>query len=998
MVKRRDFLKTVGISGSAALLDACTVENSEKLVPYLVPPEDIVPGIPAYYTTSCRECPAGCGMLAKTREGRVIKVEGNPNHPVGKGKLCIRGQASVQSLYNPDRFKGPLGRNDEGQLEPIEWDQAEELLTARLSQLLDQDGEQQLAWMGRLTTGSMEDLTRQWLQSLGSDRLLFYETFQYEPLRRAAEIAFGRPELPQYHLEEAQFLISFGADFLETWRSNVEFTGDFQQMRSARPTGAPDNFVYIGSRLSLTGSNADWWIPLRPGAEAQLALSIAHSILEQGLAVEAAASLEWITPLLAPYAPESTRESTGVEVSTARELARRLCRNSPSLALGGGISCSGEQAVSLELAVLLLNTLAGNVGQTLRFGAASALDQLATYQEILDLVQDMNEDKIQILFLHHGDPVFNLPTNSGFAQALGNVPFVVSFSSLPDETTAHADLILPDHHFLESWGDYSPRPGITTIQQPAMQPVFDTRATADVLLSTAQGIERLAAQFTDAVYSERLYSHWDSQVREGLGEEVSWEAFWPDVLTRGGVFQETPSVEVALQDISDHFQVGEETLVGPEGGKSLLLYPSPYFFDGRNANNPWLHEIPDPTTQLVWDSWVEIHPDTARSLSLEEGDVVELDSPYGRLTAPVHLFDGLHPDVVAMPLGRGKSADLRYASGRGENPMQMISPEAAGDSGGVLWRSVRVGITPTGERHPLVSLQSEGGEDPENALLAIEPVEAPAAAQRIRPSELENPEAHLEEHGPVDYYPAHEHPDHQWSMAIDLDACTGCNACVAACYAENNVPVVGRELCSHGREMSWLRIERHQAPLVQETDVVSPDGVSLPVLCQHCHNAPCEPVCPVFATYHNPEGLNAQVYARCVGTRYCSNNCPYKVRRFNWHTFTFDEPLHLQLNPDVTTRTAGVMEKCTFCVQRIQAGKNRARREDRQMSDGDVTPACAQTCPADAITFGDLNDPESRISRMAEHPRGYHLLEQLNTRPAVTYLKKRVPEEPFTEE
>ena len=998
MIKRRDFLKTVGISGSAALLDACTPENSEKLVPYLVPPEDIVPGIPAYYTTSCRECPAGCGMLAKTREGRVIKVEGNPRHPVGKGKLCIRGQASVQSLYNPDRFKGPLRRNEQGQLEPIEWDQAEELLTSRLVPLVTDPAEQQVAWIGRLMTGSMERLIRQWLQALRSERLLFYETFQYEALRRASEIAFGRLELPQYHLQEAQFLISFGADFLETWRSNVEYTSDFHAMRSARPSNAPDNFVYIGSRLSLTGSNADWWVPLQAGTEIQLALSIAHSILEQGLAAEAAAGQEWITSLLAPYSPQSTQESTGVEVSTIRELARRLCENSPSLALGGGISSSGEQAVSLELAVLLLNTLAGNVGETLRFGAAFALDQLTTYQEILGLVQEMNEGKIQALFLHHSDPVFTLPTNSGFAQALGNVPFVVSFSSLPDETTAHADLILPDHHFLESWGDYSPRSGVTTIQQPAMQPVFDTKATADVLLSTAQGIEELAAQFTDSSYSERLYAHWDSTIREELSAETPWEEFWPEVLIGGGHFQETPVIQVDLQDISDHLQENEETLVGPEDGKSLLLYPSPYFFDGRNANNPWLHEIPDPTTQLVWDSWVEIHPETARELILEEGDVVELSSPYGTLRAPVHLYDGLHPDVVAMPLGRGKSADLRYASGQGENPMQMLSPEAAADSGSVLWRSVRVGITKTGERRPLVSLQSEGGERPEDALVAIEPVPAPAAAQRIRPSQLEHPEARSEEHGPVDYYPPHDHPDHQWSMAIDLDACTGCNACAAACYSENNVPVVGRELCSHGREMSWLRIERHQAPLVQETDVISPDRISLPVLCQHCHNAPCEPVCPVFATYHNPEGLNAQVYARCVGTRYCSNNCPYKVRRFNWHTFTVPEPLQLQLNPDVTTRTAGVMEKCTFCVQRIQEGKNRADREDREVRDGDITPACAQTCPADAIVFGDLNDPESRISRMGDHPRGYHILEQLNTRPAVTYLKKLVPEKSFTEE
>lgn len=998
MIKRRDFLKTVGVSGSAALVDACTLENSEKLVPYLVAPEDIVPGIPVYYTTNCRECPAGCGMLAKTREGRVIKVEGNPRHPIGEGKLCVRGQAAVQSLYNPDRFTGPLLRNEQGQLEPIEWAQAEEILTTHLTQLLTNDKPQQVAWIGHLLTGSMESLIRQWMQSLGSEHLLFYETFQYEPLRQASKIAFGHLGLPQYHLEKAEFLISFGANFLETWRSNVEFTSAFHKMRSSRDPSTPDNFVYLGSRLSLTGSNADWWIPLQPGTEIQLALSIAHSILEQGLATEETSNQAWIASLLAPYSPESTKELTGVEISTVRELAQRLCKTPPSLALGGEINTSGEQALSLELAVLLLNAMAGNVGQTITFGTDFALNQLASYQEILNLVQEMHRGKIDTLFLHHGDPVFTLPTRSGFTEALDNVPFVVSFSSLPDETTAHANLILPDHHFLESWGDYSPRSDLISIQQPAMQPVFNTRATADIIINVSQKIDRLAEQFTYSDYSEKLYSYWESAVRKKSNKDVPWEEFWPGVLTNGGSFRETAPVEVTLKDISNNLQVGEETLVGPEGGASLILYSSPHFFDGRNVNNPWLHEIPDPTTQLVWDSWVEIHPDTALQLSLKEGDVVELSSPYGTLKSPVHLYDGLHPNVVAMPLGRDKFADLRYASGKSENPMQLISPEAATDSGSVLWRSVRVGITKTPDHHPLVSLQLENGEHPEEALVSIQPVESIAAAQRIQPSELKETDISQKAHAPPDYYPPHDHPDHQWSMAIDLDACTGCNACAAACYAENNVPVVGKELCSHGREMSWIRIERHKTPLVQTTDIVPSDAISLPVLCQHCHNAPCEPVCPVFATYHNPEGLNAQVYARCVGTRYCSNNCPYKVRRFNWHTFTVPEPLQLQLNPDVTTRTAGIMEKCTFCVQRIQEGKNRARRENREIHDGDVTPACAQTCPTEAIVFGDINVPESRIALLAEHPRGYHILEPLNTRPAVTYLKKLVPEKAFAED
>ncbi len=337
--------------------------------------------------------------------------------------------------------------------------------------------------------------------------------------------------------------------------------------------------------------------------------------------------------------------------------------------------------------------------------------------------------------------------------------------------------------------------------------------------------------------------------------------------------------------------------------------------------------------------------------------------------------------------------------------MRLLSPEAEQESGSVLWRSVRVGLLKTGEKHRLVSLQARPQDHPKDSLISLDVQETPFAEQ-IFPSQLsdaasgEDHDTAPGPHEPMDYYPPHEHPDHQWAMAIDLDACTGCNACVAACYAENNVPVVGKERCAQGREMSWLRIERHlhTPPGFQETALVQPQVTPVPALCQHCHNAPCEPVCPVFATYHNPEGLNAQVYARCVGTRYCSNNCPYKVRRFNWSPSEFPEPLELQLNPNVTVRTAGVMEKCTFCVQRIQAGKNRAGREERELGDGDITPACVQTCPAEAIVFGDLNDPNSRLSQRVEDARGYHLLDGLNTRPAITYLKKLVPEKPFDEE
>ncbi len=1000
MIKRRDFLKVVGVSGSAALVDACS-PPTEQLVPYLVSPDNIVPGVAAYYTTQCRECPAGCGMLAKTREGRVIKAEGNPRHPVGKGRLCIRGQASVQSLYNPDRFRGPLLRDDSGELRSTDWEQAEELLISHLSPIMASGSQQRVAWMGQLLTGSMEQLTRQWLQALGSERILFYETFQYEPLRRAVQIAFDRSELPSYHLDQAQFLLSFGADFLETWRSNVELTGDFSQMRKNRPSERPDNFVHIAPRLSLTASNADWWIPVPAGTEVQLALSLIHSILDQGLsAPEMGSQLGWIESLVAPFSPEATQPDTGVEVSTVQELARRFCRDSPSLALGGGVSAAGKEAVSLELAVLLLNALAGNLGKTLTLGIPSAFDQLATYQEILDLIEDMNQGRIDVLFVHQSNPVFTLPQACGFAEALEKVPLVVSFSTLPDETTARADLILPDHHSLESWGDFTPRAGVLTIQQPAMQPIFDSKASGDVLLSAAQKIEEMAPQFEHSNYSEWLHAYWESTVQPQVAAGRSWEEFWPDVLREGGHFSEVEPVTATLRDFSSQIRFQPETLEGPSGGLALIVYPSTSLFDGRSANNPWLQEIPDPVTHLVWDGWLEIHPETALPMGLEEGDVVTVTSPHGSLTVAVHLFAGLQPDTVAMSLGQGRSGDLRYASGRGDNPMRLLSPEAEPESGSVLWRSLRVSLAKTGQKHELVSLQARPQDHPRDSLIRLQVQPDEAFAETIRPGELGASDSPSAAHEPIDFYPPHDHPDHQWGMAIDLDACTGCNACVAACYAENNVPIVGKQGCAQGREMAWLRIERHpsQENILSGADAVQPQVTSLPTLCQHCHNAPCEPVCPVFATYHNPEGLNAQVYARCVGTRYCSNNCPYKVRRFNWSSYEFDEPLELQLNPDVTVRTAGVMEKCTFCVQRIQVGKNRARREERELRDGDITPACAQTCPAEAILFGDLKDPESRLSQRVDDPRGYHLLEGLNTRPAVTYLKKLVPERPFTEE
>ena len=457
--------------------------------------------------------------------------------------------------------------------------------------------------------------------------------------------------------------------------------------------------------------------------------------------------------------------------------------------------------------------------------------------------------------------------------------------------------------------------------------------------------------------------------------EAAFESFWADAVRRGGRWLEEPPQPVTLSD-----RIGEldiSGLVPPEDarrGLTLVAYPSLHFLDGRGANRPWLQEIPDPLLKTAWGSGAEMTAETAAAIGADEGQVVALESDHGRIEAPVIVNPHLPGGVVAMPIGQGHTDFGRYATGRGANPLALLDPEPDAASGGPRWARTRIDATALALRRPLARLQ--GSFDQQGREIA----------QAVSRAALAAGEVHPDEHH-FSLYPEHEHPTHRWGMAIDLDACNGCNACVAACYAENNVPVLGADRMVRGRTMSWLRIER----FVEERPANGAGTVDtrfLPMLCQHCDHAPCESVCPVYATYHTEEGLNAQIYNRCVGTRYCSNNCPYKVRRFNWWDPEVPEPLNLQLNPDVTARSAGVMEKCTFCVQRIQEGKDRARDDDRPVQDGDVVPACAQTCPAQAIVFGDLNDPDSRVSQLSAADRGYHALGVLNTRPAVTYLKK----------
>jgi molybdopterin-containing oxidoreductase family iron-sulfur binding subunit len=996
-MNRRKFLKVLGATGGGATVMAgCSTDQVEKLIPYLVPIEDQIPGQAVVYASTCRECPAGCGTHVRVREGRAVKVDGNPEHPVNQGRLCARGQTALQGTYNPDRVRGPLARAANGAFEPISWDDA----LARLASQLGGAGDG-LVFLTGDERGTFAELIEEWLAASGGGRHVVFEPFGYEALRQAGEAVFGRAVVPEYRLDQAEYVLSFGADFLETWRSPVEHTRGFVTARGYRD-GRMGRYVHVEPRMSMTAMSADEWIAPRPGSEALVALTLAHVVANHH-AQQAPADAATLRTLLAPFEPEETAERTGVSAETMHRLAEEFTA-APSVALPGGIGTQHPNAHLTAVAVHLLNYLAGNVGRSVVFGATDH-ERPSSYAGMTELVQAARAGTVKVLLVHGANPVHGTPAGLGATEALGAIPFKVSFSRFLDETTSLADLVLPDHDPVEQWNDYVSSDGaVRSLQQPVMQPVFDTRQTGDVLIDLARRAGGAAASrfalggATQNLYKTYLQERWRG-VQRTVGDRGEFDTFWRAALQRGGVWTETAGQAVRL---SRGVTVGQPSWSVPDGQFALITYPSASLFDGRGANRPWLQELPDPVTKITWSTWVEIHPETAAQLGIAEGDFVEVTSAAGTVEVPAYLYPGLRSDTVAIPLGQGHTAYGRYAEGRGANPYALL--DAAPTAFGGVNHYAAVTLRPTGRHERLAKTEGRNRQLGRGIAQAV-------TLAGIAQGELEHG-AHAEDAAPIPEreehvvervaegqaegmkYGPYAFETTRWAMAVDLARCTGCSACVAACSAENNVPFVGPDQVRRGREMQWIRIERyfeggeHGEPL--ETRFV-------PMMCQHCGNAPCEPVCPVFAAYHTPDGLNGQVYNRCVGTRYCGNNCPYKVRYFNWYdmstaedprTFAWPEPMHWLLNPDVTVRSKGVMEKCTFCVQRIRGAQHQARFERRPLADGEVRTACQQTCPADAIVFGNLTDPASRIAQFAQDARSYRVLDGLNTKPAVTYLMK----------
>jgi MoCo/4Fe-4S cofactor protein with predicted Tat translocation signal len=982
-IARRDFMKLMAAS-SALATTACYSQPAHKILPYVNQPEEVTFGIANYYASTCGECSASCGVLVKTREGRPIKLEGNPDHPMNKGALCSAGQASILNLYDPDRLREPVSvTRGSGATSTLNWESIDQKISAKLKEA--HSGAGQVRILSRtINSPSTLKLTKEFLANFKKGAHVVYEPFSAQAITQAQELNYGGEKLlPRYRFDKADYIVSIDADFLGAWLSPVEFTKQFTAKRKlSKKTDSMSKLVSFESVMTLTGSNSDERHAILASQAAYVALALAYE-LNVNLKVGGDNSL---SESLSPYSPDKVSATTGVPVEVLRRVAKELSEHKgKSLVVAGSTHAQTASALTLQMTVNLLNSILSNDGVTVDYSTSPSNQNLGSYADLIRLVKDMNEGLVDVLFVHDLNPLYTLPAKLGFADAVKKVGLVVSFGDRADESARIYDFICPDSHYLENWGDAEPQKNLFSLLQPTIRPLYNTRSFQDSLLSFA----KLSAIKVGAAadWHEYLQNNWKDTIYKKFGKSVDFISFWESAL-RDGVIDgvrhlgqrdnTSKARNFKAQSLSNHLS-NEKSAKSTVPDFELALYSTVAHGDGKNGNNPWLMELPDPISRVAWDNFASVSPDTAEKFHLVDGDMVRITTGTQTLELPAHVQPGLHNKTIAVMFGLGREEVGRVGNKVGKNIFQLT--QAIQSSGDTFQLSgLPATFKKTGAKYILACAQEHHSMEGRAIVKEADLKEfsKTAFAGNEEKEEL------------TTLWPKHNYDGYRWGMSIDLNSCTGCNACVVACQSENNIPTVGKDGVNRGRIMHWMRIDRYYSGTPDK-----PEVVHLPMLCQHCENAPCETVCPVLATVHDNEGINQQIYNRCVGTRYCSNNCPYKVRRFNWFDYNYREaaygpkyPLNLQQNPEVTVRSRGVMEKCSFCIQRISDAKNKARDLNREVKDGELKTACQQSCPGDAIEFGNMNDAQSLVRKNAEHPRGYHVLEELNVKPSITYLTK----------
>jgi MoCo/4Fe-4S cofactor protein with predicted Tat translocation signal len=942
---RRQFMKLMGASVALSAA-ACVRRPVQKIIPYNKRPSEIIPSLPNYYASAWFDGGQGFGLIVKTREGRPLYVAGNPEHPLNGQGLSARASAHILSLYDPDRLKGPVfnsvnpkGRNNSLQAQAT-WLQIDQKVAEQLKK-----GEVALL-TSSYPSEHTQDLMSSFLSKFSGKKYV-WDTLSTENIREAQKISYGTAVVPHYHFEKSQLTVSLDADFLGTHLSPVHFSRDFKKAHD--PEGKKmAKLISFHSVPSLTSLNADDGHPVSANQQLGVALALLQRVLAgKGTALSAE---------LKKFALDD--KQLGLEEGTLKQVAVQLLENSgQSLVIAGGLQTATENGLNLQLVTNWINSALGNEGQTVT-AQGSYLGLEGSSSDVFELVKNIEAGKVKTLIVHNLNPVYDLPESLGFIEKLNKVEMLISTSNWYDETARLANVVAPSGHAMENWNEFEFVSGLHTIQQPTVRPLNDTRSFEDSLITWAH----TAGQ--DISLEKSFYDLLKKKVTAAVGSEEAWYEY----LQKG--FRGQESHNGSARSLS----ASAVNAIKPVPAKAsdeleLVIFPTVHMTDGSLANVSWLQELPDPVSKIVWDNALTLSPKTAKAMGVKDGTIVAVDVNGKTLKVPAYVQPGQSDKVAGLALGYGRQVG-ELAKGVGVNAAQLI--QTSGNQ--FLYAGLPVKVQKTAEFSELAITQGHNS------------MEGRQIVAETTFKNYKQGQTGIHRHQVFSIWGQHKYDGHKWGMSIDLNSCTGCSACMMACQSENNIPVVGKKYVLQGREMHWIRIDRYYSG-----DESAPDAVFQPLLCQHCENAPCETVCPVVATVHSDEGLNDMVYNRCVGTRYCSNNCPYKVRRFNW--FYYDghhrkDNLHMALNPEVTVRTRGVMEKCTFCVQRIKEGKNTAKDENRPLKDGDIKTACQEVCPTNAIVFGDLNDKDSQVSKMFAAQRQYTLLEEVNAAPRVRYMAK----------
>lgn len=1039
---RRDFLKVMGFSTAAVALAACETPVMRS-IPYVVKPEEVTPGVANFYATTFYDGHDYASILVKTREGRPIKIEGNDLNGLTHSGTSARVQASVLGLYDGARLRGPLVKGSEST-----WKAADEAASAALN------GGAVRILTSTIISPSTKAVIAEFTAKHPNTKHVTYDAISYNALTKANKNVFGKSVVSSYDFSKAKIVVGIACDFLGNWISGEEFSKQYAKNRKVtKENPEMSQHFHFESTLSLTGANADYRYMVKPSELGKVTVALFNEIA-------AATSNSKVSG--------NDKIENAEAVKALKKVAAKLVDHK-----GKSLVVSGVNDEGIQTLINGINKMLDNYGKTVDVEKHLNFKQ-SDDKEFAELVADMASGKVSTLMTYNCNPVYTAPASLNFATAYSKVPNRISFAQVLDETAKLATIVCPDHHYLESWGDATPKVGMFTLQQATINPIFaqprheGTRQFQDTLLKWS-GIK------TD--YLTYLQGYWNNHVFPNQGKYSDFPSFWAHALHDGAVkvavYKEVPVAPmakdslgkplmtgVATLNLADTLVVTEteapkdakllavtEVLPTPDYNKAasmatsvkgsaleLFVYEKMGLGNGEHANNPWLMELPDPISKVTWDNYVTMSPIDVKAMGLNEmlrqdidGSIVDLTVNGITIKVPVYPQPGQAPGTIGLALGYGRTAEtLKVANGVGVNAFPFLS--MINDT--IQPIATNVSIAKTEETHMFAATQIQHTIMGREEFLLRE-----VSLKEFKENDKTfwNPPVELTVHGggkksvnDIDLWAAHPRPGHKWGMSIDMNLCFGCGACVVACTSENNVAVVGKLEVSRVREMHWLRIDRYyssdvtkhsaQAEGLMETKQMyidmenpsaNPQVTFQPMMCQHCNHAPCETVCPVLATSHSTEGLNMMTYNRCIGTRYCANNCPFKVRRFNWFNYNDNADFanvnpaqqelgRMVLNPDVVVRSRGVMEKCSMCQQKLQAGKLEAKKAGTAIKDGAIKTACQSACSTDAIIFGDLNDSESLVTKERNDERTYFLLEDVGVKPTTSYkVKVRNQDEPI---